>query len=70
MTAGEIQAAIDTLDAQIAAAGSVQATSHADQSTTFRSVDELRKLRADLVRQLNAASGTSSTRYVATSKGV
>jgi hypothetical protein len=60
------QADLDELDAKIKAIEAVKATSFADQSTTFRDLDELLKLRA-----LMAASvaGSSRTRYAATSKG-
>lgn len=60
------QADLDALDAEIAAIRTVKATSFADQSTTFRDLDELLKLRAVMAGQV---SGAVRTRYGATSKG-
>ena len=60
------QADIDALDAAILGAGAVQSMEVAGQSYTFRSVDEMMKLRAILVQQL---AGSGSYRLAATSKG-
>ena len=64
------QADLDALDAEIAKVRLVKATSFGDQSTTFRDVDDLLKLRAQLQAQIRATAQTSSTRYAATSKGL
>ncbi len=65
------QADLDKLDAAIAAGGTMQSMSFAGgDSFTFRGVDEMLKLRAVIQGALNAAAGTSTTRYAATSKGV
>lgn len=61
------QAQLDALDAQILAAGAVKSTTFSDQSTTFRDLDEMLKLRAVMAASI---AGTSRTRYAATSKGV
>jgi hypothetical protein len=60
------QADLDALDAEIAAIRTVKATSFADQSTTFRDLDELLKLRAVMAASI---SGAVRTRYAATRKG-
>lgn len=70
MTTAEIQAALANLDSQIKTAGAVQATSFEGQSTTFRPLSELLKLREHYERLLSVADGSSTTRYAATSKGV
>jgi len=64
------QADIDLLDAEIAEIRLVKATTFSDQSTTFRDLDELLKLRAMMASSLANASGSSRTRYAATSKGL
>lgn len=64
------QADVDALDVKIAAAGAVKATTFGDQSTTFRDLDEMLKLRALMVQSIAAAAGRSTTRYAATRKGV
>jgi hypothetical protein len=58
---------LDALDAQIAAAGPVEATAFQDQNTKFRSIDDLLKLRAQMQREINAGSG--SVRYAVVSRG-
>lgn len=70
MTTAEIQAAIAKLDEEIGVTGSVQATAFEGQTTTFRSMDDLLKLRAHYERLLKATDGESTTRYAAISKGV
>ena len=67
------QADIDKLDADIAAFGTVEQTTIADQTTRFRSLDDLLILRAVMVAAVAAQSSTtggSRTRYAAVSKGV
>ena len=64
------QTDLDNLIAEIASVGAVHATTFADQSTTFRSLDELLKLKAEMEADIFAASGMSRTRYAATRKGV
>jgi hypothetical protein len=61
------QADLDLLDAEIATIRTVKQTTHSDQSTTFRDLDELLKLRSIMAA---AVAGGSRTRYAATSKGV
>jgi hypothetical protein len=60
------QADLDELDEKIKAIEAVKATSFGDQSTTFRDLDELLKLRAVMAQSL---TGAVRTRYAATSKG-
>lgn len=67
------QSDLDALDADIKAFGTIQRTSFADQDTTFRSLDELLKLRAIMAADVAAATSTtggSRTRYAAFDKGV
>lgn len=61
------QADLDALDADIAKVRLVKSTTFSDQSTTFRDLDELLKLRAIMAQ---AVSGGSRTRFAATDKGV
>lgn len=61
------QADLDALDAEIAKVRTVKSTTFGDQSTTFRSLDELLKLRAVMAAQV---AGQNRTRYGSTSKGV
>ena len=61
------QADIDQLDAAILGAGPVQSMTVAGQTYTFRSIEEMVKLRALLVQRL---AGSGSYRLAATSKGV
>lgn len=60
------QADLDALDAEIAKVRLVKSTTFADQSTTFRDLDDLLKLRA----VMSAAVNGSRTRYATTTKGV
>lgn len=62
------QADLDELDAEIARVRIVKATAFADQSTTFRDLDELLKLRAVMAAEVSSL--TTRTRYAATSKGL
>jgi hypothetical protein len=65
------QADLDKLDAALAAGGALQSMTFGDQSFTFRTIDEMLKLRAVMQQALNAAAGTpSGYRLAATSKGV
>lgn len=67
------QADLDALDAAIAAriaGGMVRSVTFSDRVATFDSIDDMLKLRAVMAQALNAAAGTSSTRFAATSKGV
>ena len=61
------QADIDALDDEIERVRLVKTTQFADQSTTFRDLDELLALRAVMLASLNTAS---RTRLASTSKGV
>lgn len=60
------QTDIDTLKAAIASGSIVKQITFADQTMTFRSVDEMMTLLAIMQRE---ATGGSGTRYVAVSKG-
>lgn len=64
------QADLVALDADIATIRTVKATTFSDQSTTFRDLGELLQLRALMVAEIARSTGTSTTRYAATSKGV
>lgn len=64
------QADLDTIDAEIAKVRTVKATSFADRSVTFRSLEELTTERARVAAAIAQAAGTSRVRYAATSKGV
>jgi hypothetical protein len=60
------QADLDALDADIAKVRLVKSTTFGDQSTTFRDLDELLKLRAIMAASVSG----NRTRYAATKKGV
>ena len=60
------QADHDKLDDEIRKVQTVKATAFGDQSTTFRDLDELLKLRALMEQSVNS---TSRVRLAATSKG-
>ena len=64
------QADLDKLDAAISSGSGLQSMMFGDNSFTFRTIDEMLKLRAVMQQALNATAGTSSTRYAAFSKGV
>lgn len=64
------QADLDALDAEIAAVRTVKSTTFADQSTTFRDLNEMLTLRALMAQQIASGAGRPSTRYAATRKGV
>ena len=62
---------LDKLDAAIAGGSALQSIQFADQTFTFRTLDEMLKLRAVMTASLSTASGTSTAyRLAATSKGV
>ena len=64
------QADVDALDRAIAdGRGAIEIT-FADQTVRFRSVDEMKDLRAMMAGEVAAAAGVSRTRFAATSKGV
>jgi hypothetical protein len=60
------QADLDALDAEIAKVRLVKSTTFDNQSTTFRDLDELLKLRAVMAASVSG----NRTRYAATTKGV
>jgi hypothetical protein len=64
------QADLDALDVEIATIRTVKSTTTADQSTTFRDLDELLRLRAVMAQSMAVAAGASRTRFAATRKGV
>lgn len=63
------QTDLDALDADIRNFGAVEQTSFADQSTKFRSLEELIRLRSIMAADVAAASGGTRVRYAAVSKG-
>ena len=65
------QADVDALKAAIAGGAVVESMTFADQSFTFRSMDDMLKLLALMLQEANAVAGTpSGYRLAATSKGV
>ncbi len=60
------QADLDELDEKIKTASLVKSTAFADQSTEFRSIDELLKLRATMAQEISA---NSRVRLAGFSKG-
>jgi len=66
------QADLDALDADIKAFGTIERTTFADQTTQFRSLDDLMRLRAIMAADVAASTSTtggSRTRYAAFDKG-
>lgn len=66
------QADLDKLNADIAAIGTVKSTTVADQTTDFRALDEMLRLRALMAAEIAAAvstTGGSRTRYASVGKG-
>jgi hypothetical protein len=62
---------LDKLDDAIKSGSGLQSMTFGDQSFTFRSLDEMLKLRALMEQQVNTTAGTSrSHRFAAVSKGV
>lgn len=65
------QADIDKLKRAIADGGALQSIQFADQTFTFRSIDEMLKLLSLMEQEASTAAGTSRAhRLAATSKGV
>lgn len=62
------QADLDKLNTAIANGSIMQSISFADQTFTFRSLEEMLRLRAAMVTEVNA--GKSARRLAVTSKGV
>ena len=60
------QSDLDILNAAIAAGGVLSQMSFGEQSFTFRTIDDMLKLRAVMTKEI---AGGSGTRYAATSKG-
>jgi len=60
---------VTALESAISKGSVLQSQTIAGQTFTFRSLDEMRHLLADMKRAV-AASGESRTRYAATSKGL
>ncbi len=69
LTESQILTLITSLEARIATFAGVRSNTFSDQSVTF-SLDDAHKELARLRGLLTAASGGSTTRYAATSKGV
>ena len=64
------QSDLDALDAALAAGGVLEQITFADQSFTFRSIDDMLKLRSVIAAALAAVGSTSSGyRLATTSKG-
>jgi hypothetical protein len=63
------QADLDQLDADIRNFGTVESTQFDQQSTRFRPLDELLRLRAIMAADVAAATNGTRTRYAAFSKG-
>jgi hypothetical protein len=61
---------LDKIDRAIAEGGIMKSIAFADQTYTFRDVDEMLTLRAWIAQSLAAATGISTTRLSAHSKGV
>lgn len=61
------QADLDALTAAIAGGAVLQSMTFGDTTFTFRTIEEMRALRADMQREVNGRSGT---RFASTSKGV
>jgi hypothetical protein len=67
LTAAQIQAHIDAIDAAIASG--VRSVQFSDRSTTYRSVDEMLTARAHLVGLLGRANGAARQTLVVANKG-
>jgi len=64
------QADLDTLDAAIAGGAVLSAMTFGETTLTFRTLDDMLKLRALMMQALAAAAGTAgATRYAGHSKG-
>lgn len=64
------QTDINTLQAAIATNGAVKSITFADQTMTFRTLDEMRELLAMMRSEVSAESPQQRRRFAATSKGV
>jgi predicted transcriptional regulator len=64
------QTDIDTLKAAIASRKGAQKITFSDRTVEFGSIDDMRKLLADMERDVTAAASTPRTRYAQTCKGV
>lgn len=65
------QADLDALDAEIAIVRTVKAQTTGDQSTTFRDLDELLKLRSLMAQSVaTSVGGAPRTRFATVNKGV
>lgn len=70
LSESDIQAAIDKIDNAIAAGAVLASLTFADQTFTFRSIDDMLKARAHFASLLAVATtSTSGYRLAATSKG-
>ena len=65
----EIQAIIDKIDAAISSGSALQSIAFADQTFTFRTIDDMLKARAHFAGLLSTAVPGSGYRLAATSKG-
>lgn len=63
------QAQLDALDADIANFGAVESTTFSDQSTRFRPLEDLLRLRAVMAADVAATAGATRTRYAAFRSG-
>lgn len=63
------QADLDAIDTAIAGGAVLQSLTFADQTFTFRSMDDMLKVRAVIAQSLAAVAGKSAHRLAATSKG-
>ena len=61
VTVPELQAMLDTLDRAIYSG--VRSVTYRDRSTTFASVEDMRKARVDLVTQIRLLSNTTKPSF-------
>lgn len=64
------QTDIDTLKAAIASRGGAKRIKFSDHEVDFETMDDMRKLLADMERDVADAAAIPRTRYAQTSKGV
>lgn len=62
------QADLDKIDAAISGGSAIQSMTFDGQTYSFRSADDMLKLRATIARALSAASSTPSNYRLATTK--
>jgi hypothetical protein len=62
-----VQADLEKLDAAIASGGVLQSMTFGDQTFSFRSIDEMLKLRSVMTQSVNSRTG--GHRLAATGKG-